>query len=129
MRRTQVVANEHIKREDIFLHMLHLLQTDSRETAVRVISEVQQDDDGISDAGTEKQAYYMPTSEDPDYPQAGSSTPSRQQTTTDMRLRTRTILLELANELESARQQMDSMQADKQRVVSSSGLPSEKKAI
>lgn len=83
----------------------------------RIISEAEQDDDGVSDAETETQARYMPDHDHYGYPQAGPSMPRQQQPPSDIRLRTRTILLELANELESTRREMDAMQTDKQRAV------------
>lgn len=110
------MANERIHRKYHSARRPFCL-TKSFGLDARIISEADQDDDGVSDAETETQARYMPDHVKQVYPQAGPSMPRQQQPPSDIRLRTRTILLELANELESTRREMDAMQTEKLRAV------------
>lgn len=87
--------------------------------AVRIFAETQQDDDAISDAGTETQAHYQGNDVYANA-EAGSSTARPPSAQSDPRLRTRTILLELANELESSRKEMAALQMEMEQSVSNS---------
>lgn len=82
-------------------------------TAARDLHDTQQDDDGISDAETEVQANYPSIRDQQD----GNALRGAEQPE-QVRLRTRTILLELANELEKSRQEIGSLQAEKDKAVS-----------
>lgn len=78
-----------------------------------------EEDDGISDAGIEMQVNYQASPSN--YyanAEAGLSTKGALSSRPELRLRTRTILLELANELEASRRDVAALQVERQQSVS-----------